>query len=111
MSAAKSIKNMPAKVVAPGRSRRLLLICFLAGPDALWDAAQRFMDDISQSFGERVAATYAGPETAPDLSHEFAVTWAVTLVLFVDGDEAARSIGDGGETMLRKMIERHVSSA
>jgi hypothetical protein len=111
MSAAKSVKNMLAKVVAPGRSRRLVLVCFLAGPDALWDAAQRFVDDISQSFGARVAAAYVSPETAPDLSHEYAVTWAVTLALFVDGEEAARSIGDGGETMLRKMIERHVSPA
>jgi hypothetical protein len=28
--------------------------------------------------------------------------------LFVDGEEAARSVGEGGETMMRKLVERNV---
>jgi hypothetical protein len=109
VSAAESVKGM-LKVVAPGGDRRLVLVCFLAGPDAWWDTAQRFLSEVSQTFGGRVAVACVFPERAPDLAHEFAVTCAVTLSLFVDGEEAARSVGEGGETMLRRIIERHSSA-
>ena len=37
----------------------------------------------------------------------FSAGGTVTLLLIVGGKEAARSVGEGGETMMRMMIERY----
>ena len=36
--------------------------------------------------------------------------YPATLALFVGGKEVARSVGEGGETMMRKMIERYADT-
>jgi hypothetical protein len=51
-----------------------------------------------------------GSESDSELAREFAVAGTITLVLFVGGKEAARSVGEGGETMMRKMIEMYAGA-
>lgn len=53
---------------------------------------------------------YIGSESDSELAREFAVAGTTTLALFVDGKEAARSVGEGGETLMRKMIELYASA-
>jgi hypothetical protein len=66
---------------------------------------------VSNSFGGRVAVLCVRPESASELAREFAAAATITLALFVGGKEVARSVGEGGETMMRKMIERYAGAA
>ena len=89
---------------------RLVLLCFTPEPGTRSDAVGRFLDDVSSSFGGRVGVLCIHPENAPELAHEFAIVGTTTLALFVGGKEAARSVGEGGETMMRKMIEMYAGA-
>lgn len=98
-------------VIAALAGTRLVLLCFprQSGPES--DAAERFIFEVSNSFGGRVAVLCVRPESASELAREFAAAATITLALFVGGKEVARSVGEGGETMMRKMIERYAGAA
>jgi hypothetical protein len=98
------------EVIAELGGARLLLLCFTPGPGAQYEAAKRFLDEVSNSFGGRVVVLCIGPVSASELSQEFAIAGTITLTLFVGGKEVARSVGEGGETMMRKMIEMYAGA-
>ena len=90
---------------------RVVLLCFTLEPLSEGDAAALFLREVSDSFAGLVAVSCLSPECALDIGHEFVVAGTITLALFVGGREVARSVGGGGETMMRKMIERYVGAA
>lgn len=87
---------------------RVVLLCFAQESLSQSDAAGRFLREMADAFAGRVTVSCVRPESASDVAHEFAVAGVVTPALFVDGKEAARSVGEGGETMMRKLVERNV---
>jgi hypothetical protein len=99
-----------ADVIAALAGTRLVLLCFPRQSGPRSDEAGRFIYEVSSSFGGLVAVLCVGPEVASELAREFAASATITLALFVGGKEVARSVGEGGETMMRKMIERYADA-
>lgn len=89
---------------------RVVLLCFTLEPLSQGDEAAQFLREVSNTFAGLVAVSCVGPEAALDLAHEFVVAGTTTLALFVGGMEVARSVGGGGETMMRMMIERYAGA-
>lgn len=94
---------------AAARGGHILLLCFPPVQGARHDAAG-FLGDVTRSFGGRVMTASVGPDEDSELARTYAVAGTLTLVLLIDGREAARSVGEGGETMMRIMIERHADA-
>jgi hypothetical protein len=90
---------------------RVVLLCFTLESLSQGDAAAQFLYEVSNTFAGLVAVSCPSPEAALDLGHEFVVAGTITLALFVGGREVARSVGGGGETMMRMMIERHAGTS
>lgn len=88
----------------------LVLLCIPPESGSHSDAAGRFLNEVLSSYGGRIAVLCLGPASASELAHEFAVVGTRTLALFVGGKEVARSVGEGGETMMRKMIEMYAGA-
>ena len=89
---------------------RVVLLCFTLEPLSRGDAATLFLREVSDAFAGLVAVSCLAPECALDIGHEFVVAGTITLALFVGGREVARSVGGGGETMMRKMIEMYAGA-
>ena len=107
MIVGRTVADMLKDASASVGKRRVVLLCFSAGPGAQHDTAVGFLNEVSRAFGGRVMTASVSPGDDSELAREYAVAGTVTLVLFADGQEAARSVGGGGETMLWKLIERH----
>ena len=98
--------SLPALIA----SKRILLACFTPESDAASCPAKRFLREVSEANGGKVAVACITRRSEPRLAHEYASGAVLTLVLFVGGKAAARSVGGGGETMMRRLIELHVGA-
>ena len=100
------VEGLANTIASPGGGG-IVLLCFTPELTSCSGAARQFLNEVANTFAGRVAVSCVRPEGDSDFAHEFVVAGAITLALFVGGREVARSVGDGGETMMRVMIERY----